>query len=147
MLVLSHALVGLALFGTLVFSALAWAGESLDIEIFITDEHSVAGADRKRLRTANVTTYAVNGLERFEIGLSEGLPADPETAKAEAFRRIQELDSAQMGLAKNTAIGLAKAVAYGVDRHPAIVFDGRAVVYGVTDLVEALERYEASRWE
>ena len=34
---------------------------------------------------------------------------------------------------------------YGIDRYPAVVFDGRVVVYGVTDLVEALDRYEA--WE
>ena len=46
---------------------------------------------------------------------------------------------------KNAAIGLAKAVQYGIDRYPAVVFDGRVVVYGVTDLVEALDRYEA--WE
>ena len=48
-----------------------------------------------------------------------------------------------MAPAKNAAFGLAKAVQYGVDRYPAIVFEGRAVVYGVTDLVEALNRYEA----
>jgi integrating conjugative element protein (TIGR03757 family) len=47
-----------------------------------------------------------------------------------------------MGPAKNAAFGLAKAAQYGVDRYPAIVFDGRAVVYGVTDLVDAVERYE-----
>ena len=52
-----------------------------------------------------------------------------------------------MAPAKNAAIGLAKAVQYGIDRYPAIVFDGRVVVYGVTDLVEALDRYKAWRWE
>mgnify|MGYP005733276675 FL=1 len=30
----------------------------------------------------------------------------------------------------------------GIDRYPAIVFDGPAVVYGVTELVEALDRFE-----
>ena len=28
---------------------------------------------------------------------------------------------------------------YGIDRYPAVVFDGEAVVYGVTDLTVALE--------
>jgi len=143
MLALSHALVGLTLFGPLVFSAPVWTGETLSIEVFTTSERTVIGTDHERLRTATVTTYAVDGLERFESGLSEGLPTDPEAAKAEALRRIQQLDDARMAPAKNAAIGLAKAVQYGVDRYPAIVFDERAVVYGVTDLVEALDRFEA----
>lgn len=142
MLALSHALVGLTLFGPLVFSAPLWAGDALSIEVFTTSERPIAGVEDKRFRSASVTTYTVDGLERFESGLAEGLPADPEAAKAEALHRIQQLDDARMAPAKNASIGLAKAVQYGVDRHPAIVFDGRAVVYGVTDLVEALDRYE-----
>lgn len=143
MLALSHALVGLALFGPLAFSVPAWAGDALVIEVFTTSEQPVVGAEHERLRTATITSYAVDGLERFESELSEGLPADPDTAKAAALRRIQRLDDARMAPAKDAAFGLAKAVQYGVDRHPAIVFDGRAVVYGVPDLVEALDRFEA----
>ena len=143
MLALSNALVALALFGPLALSASAWAGDALVIETFATSEQPVVGGEHERLRTATITIYAVDGLERFESGLSEGLPADPEAAKAEALRRIHHLDDARMVPAKNAAYGLAKAVQYGVDRYPAIVFDGRAVVYGVTDLVQALDRYEA----
>lgn len=143
MLALSHALVGLTLFGPLAFSAPAWAGDALIIEVFSTSEQPIVGAEHERLRTATVRIYAVDGLERFESGLSEGLPADPDAAKAEALRRIQLLDDARMAPAKNAAFGLAKAVQYGVGRQPAIVFDGRAVVYGVTDLAQALDRYEA----
>jgi integrating conjugative element protein (TIGR03757 family) len=143
MLALSHALVGLTLFGPLIFGAPVWAGDALVIEVFSTSEQPVAGAEHERLRTATITIYAVDGLERFESRLSEGLPADPDAAKAEALRRIQHLDDTRMVPAKNAGFGLAKAVQYGVDRYPAIVFDGRAVVYGVTDLVEALDRFEA----
>jgi integrating conjugative element protein (TIGR03757 family) len=143
MLALSHALLGLTLFGPLAFSLPVWAGDVLVMEVFTTSEQPVVGAEHERLRTATITTYAVDGLERFESGLSEGLPGGPEAAKAEALRRIQHLDDARMASAKNAALGLAKAVQYGVDRYPAIVFDGRAVVYGVTDLVEALDRFEA----
>jgi integrating conjugative element protein (TIGR03757 family) len=41
------------------------------------------------------------------------------------------------------ATALAKAMQVGVDRYPAVVFDGEAVVYGVTDLTFALEQYRA----
>ena len=143
MLALSRALVGLTFFGPLAFSVHAWAGDALVVDVFTTSEQPVVGGEHERLHTATITTYAVDGLDRFESGLSEGLPADPDAAKAEALRRIQHLDDARMVPAKNAAFGLAKAVQYGVDRYPAIVFDGRAVAYGVTDLVQALERYEA----
>ena len=145
MLALSHALVGVTLAGFLLFAAPAWAGNKLSIEVFTASGRPVIGAGHERLQNAIVTTYAVDGLERFESGLSDGLPTDPEAAKAEALRRIQHLDDARIASARSTAAGLAKAVQYGIDRHPAIVFDGRAVVYGVTDLVEALDRYEAWR--
>jgi integrating conjugative element protein (TIGR03757 family) len=45
---------------------------------------------------------------------------------------------------ENSAKGLAQALHYGIDRTPAIVFDGQAVIYGVTDVDEAIERY--TRW-
>lgn len=142
MLALSAALVGLALFGPMAFSVPAWAGDALVIEVFTTSEQRVVGGEHERLRTATITNYVVDGLERFESGLSEGLSGDTEAAKAEALRRIQRLDDARVVPAKNAALGLAKAVQYGVDRYPAIAFDGHAVVYGVTDLVEALDRFE-----
>ena len=92
-----------------------------------------------------MTIYAVDGLERFEASLSQDLPVQEDAAKAEAMRRIGELDEARMAPAKEAAIGLAKAIQYGVDRYPAIVLDGHAVIYGVTDLVDALARYGSWR--
>lgn len=143
MLTLSHALVGLALFGPQIYGAPAWAGDAIIVEVFAASESPVKGEDHERLRTAIVTNHAVDGIERFESGLSADLPTAPESAKAVVLRRVQQLDDARVEPAKNAAIGLAKAIQYGVDRYPAIVFDERAVVYGVTDLVEALDRYEA----
>ncbi|MGB5743101.1 MAG: TIGR03757 family integrating conjugative element protein [Sedimenticolaceae bacterium] len=136
-------LVGLALLVPFGAGLPVWATEALSVQVFTTDEQPVVGADHERLRAATLTNYAVDGLDRFESTLSDGLPVDPETAKEEALGRIQEIDDAYMAPAKNAAIGLAKAIQYGVDSYPAIVFDERAVVYGVTDLVEALNRYEA----
>lgn len=143
MLALSHALLRLALFAPFLLSGAVLAAEPLRIEVFNTSGFPIRGKDDGRLQGVTVTTYAIDGLERFESGLSEGLPQDRAAAKAEALRRVQQLDDTRIAPAKNAAIGLAKAVQYGVDRYPAIVFDERAVVYGVTDLVEALDRYEA----
>jgi integrating conjugative element protein (TIGR03757 family) len=147
MLAVSHALVGLTLVGPLAFIAPACADDTLVIEVFTTSDRRIARAGHRPLRTASITIYAIDGLERFESKLSAELPADPESAKTEVLERIQQIDEARMASAKNAAIGLARAVQYGVDRYPAIVFDERAVVYGVTDLVEAFSRYESLQRE
>lgn len=145
MLAISHALVALTLFGPLLLSGVLQAGERLSLEVFTAAEFPVSGQDDRRLQGATVTVYAIDGLEQFESTLSQNLPADAGAAKAEALRRIGELDDARMAPAKDAAMGLAKAVQYGVDRYPAIVVNGTAVVYGVTDLVDSAARYEAWR--
>lgn len=145
MLAISHALIGLTLFGPLAFSGALQAVEPLSLEVFTAATFPITGQDDRRLRGATVTVYAVDGLEQFEAILSQNLPAKEDAAKAEAMRRIGELDDARMAPAKEAAIGLAMAVQYGVDRYPAIVFDSIAVVYGVTDLIDALVRYESWR--
>ena len=145
MLAISHAPVALTLFGPLLFSAALQAGEPLTLEVFTAAEFPVSSRDDRRLQGATVTVYAIDGLDQFESTLSQNLPADADAAKAEALRRIGELDDARMAPAKDAAMGLAKAVQYGVDRYPAVVVNGTAVLYGVTDLVEAVARYEAWR--
>jgi len=145
MFVISHALLAMALIGPLIFSAALQAGEPLVVEVFVATEFPVSGQNDRRLQGATVTVYAADGLEQFESTLSQNLPADANAAKAEALRRIGELNDARMAPAKDAALGLAKAVKYGVDRYPAIVVNGTAAVYGVTDLAEAVSHYEAWR--
>ena len=74
------------------------------------------------------------------------MPADP--AKSSGSRWIASstwmISQNKMQMA---AHGLAKAMQYGVDRYPAIVFDGQAVVYGVTDVQTAIAHYRAWRRE
>jgi len=89
-----------------------------------------------------VTVYDLNAPERLEARLSAGLPADSEAAIPMAKARIagasrEELQSAYSGL--------VQALQCGITRYPAIVFDGKAVVYGVADLAQALAYYQAWR--
>ena len=105
----------------------------------------MSGMAATRQQAATVTVYVVDGLAQFEAALSRDLPTDTQTAKTEALRRIGALNEVEMVPAKEAALGLAKAMQYGVDRFPAIVIDGVAVIYGVTDLAEAIQRYGAWR--
>jgi integrating conjugative element protein (TIGR03757 family) len=95
----------------------------------------------------DVTIYEIDGIESIERDLSIDMPADPEKSKRIALDRIQHMDDQSITKIRMAALGLAKAMQYGVDRYPAIVFDGQAVVYGVTDVQSALTNYRAWRRE
>ena len=89
--------------------------------------------------------YKLDGIQQFETQLSSNLPTDPDRSKHIAVQRIQQLDEQAMAAVQNAAVGLAKAMQYGVDRYPAVMFDGEVVVYGLTDINSALDHYRAWR--
>ncbi len=105
------------------------------IEVF-TDSLHPAESD-----AAATSVYVIDRIDRLQQALSNGLPADPDTAKQTALRHLQRVDVGLSGELENAAIGLVKAMQYGLDRYPAIVFDGQFVVYGMTDRVAATQLY------
>ena len=93
----------------------------------------------------HTTVYVIDRINRFQQVLSKDLPTDPEAAKKTVLQRFQRMDRQLSGGLENAANGLLKATQYGIDRYPAIVFDGRAVVYGITDIQTAIQRYR--QWQ
>lgn len=119
------------------FSSIAIADDDfISIEVF-TDSRTPV-----RNNHSSATVYKVDRIDRLQQVLSEGLPPDPETAKQAALHRFQSIDSQISSELENAAKGLVQAMQYGIDRYPAIVFDGTAVVYGVTDVRAAIQVYE-----
>ncbi|MFC1361371.1 MAG: TIGR03757 family integrating conjugative element protein [gamma proteobacterium symbiont of Clathrolucina costata] len=119
------------------------------IEAFTSVKYPFIGATGidNSLHGLDVTIYEIDGIESMEKDLSVGMPADPEKSKRIALERIQHMDNQSTTKMRMAALGLAKATQYGVDRYPAIVFDGQAVVYGVTDVQSALAHYRVWRRE
>ncbi len=92
-----------------------------------------------------ITVYYIDRIDRLQKELSKDLPADPVTAKQTALHRFQRMDNKLSHELENAANGLVQAMQYGIDRYPAIVFDGNAVVYGITDIRAATQRYR--QWQ
>ncbi|MBT2989933.1 MAG: TIGR03757 family integrating conjugative element protein [Candidatus Thiodiazotropha sp. (ex Ctena orbiculata)] len=116
------------------------------IEVFTSGKYPLVNTEAKesesQLRGLEITVYEIDGIQSIERSLSLDLPADPEQSKRMALQRIQRLDDKTRSRMQSAAQGLAKAMQYGIDRYPAIVFDGQAVVYGVTDLQAAIAHYQ-----
>ncbi|MBK9130397.1 MAG: TIGR03757 family integrating conjugative element protein [Gammaproteobacteria bacterium] len=128
----------MVLTGTL--SAPAIAGEAAPaIEVFTDSTFQVVSV------SDNTTVYVMDRINQLQQALSEDLPSDPENAKQLVLARFQRMDAQLSSELENAAKGLAQAMQYGINRYPAIVFDGDAVVYGVTDVTAATQIYQ--RWQ
>ena len=140
-------LVSLVLFADTTFADLRGLNPPRVIEVFTSAEYPVietnATGSGSHLQGPVITLYEIDGIQSVERDLSLNLPVDPQQSKQVALQRIQNLDEQTRSKIHDSAIALAKAMQYGVDRYPAVVFDGEAVVYGVTDLTVALEQYRA----
>jgi integrating conjugative element protein (TIGR03757 family) len=117
------------------------------IEVFTTADSRITGESfiPRWMDCSDIElhVYELDGIQRIEVNLSIDLTGDPEQAKYVAIHNIQQLDEVDRAQMQHAALGLAKAMQYAIDRYPVIVFDGEAVVYGVTDLTVALEQYRA----
>jgi len=140
-------LVPLILFAGTTFANQREPNPSHLIEVFTSAQYPVietnAAGSSSHLQGLEITVYEIDGIQSVEHDLSLNLPVEPQQSKQIALRRIRNLDEQTRSKMHASAIALAKAMQYGVDRYPAVVFDGEAVVYGVTDLTVAIEQYRA----
>ena len=142
-------LVSLVLFADTTFAGQVGSFPPLVVEVFISDKHAIIGADTAALdsnsRQLAIVVYKINAIQSIERDLSANLPVEPQQSKQVVLHRIQSLGEQTRSAMQSAAMGLAKAMQYGIDRYPAIVFDSQAVVYGVTDLKAALGFHQAWR--
>lgn len=118
----------------------ALAADTARIEVFTTAGTPIAGVSAPAVRV-----YTLDSPALIEAEINSRLPRDPGTAhryaqhalKGQWHQATERLTQAYQGL----LIGSQ----YGLEKLPAIVFDGRAVVYGITDLDQALGDYR--RWK
>ncbi len=123
--------------------------QAILVEVFTTADRYLQWeleAETKAVdQNIDIHLYELDDIQQFETLLSSNLPADPDLSKQIATQRIQQLDEQTMAAVQNAAVGVAKAMQYGVDCYPAIVFDSEVVVYGLTDLSSALDHYRTWR--
>lgn len=92
---------------------------------------------------ASVTVYdlAAPKLAMADLNAALKLPANPATAAALAKGYLQAHQAEFAGRILPAYEGLGKALNLGVSHYPALVFNGQAVIYGVTDIQQGLELY------
>jgi integrating conjugative element protein (TIGR03757 family) len=110
--------------------------ESVAIEVFVDSAiFPVSGV----VRGNPITIYDFKTIRDMEREITTGLPANANAAA----ERIRSRLASPTG--KVAYLGYAKAAAYGITKIPAMVFDGKAVIYGVNDIVTGLRIYQTWR--
>ena len=119
------------------------------VEVFTTANLPVNGETalntQPGYREIEFHIYELDAIQRIEAKLSKDLTADPKQSKRVVLQRFQQLNEEDRAQLQRAAMGLAKAMQYGVDRYPIIVFDGEVAIYGVTNIHEVLHRYQQWR--
>ena len=120
-----------------MFVSLAiYAQQPIKIEVFTLSTIAMTN-------TPGSTIYYVDGISKIQNFLSTGLPKDPAAAQVMAKERWGTLGRQGNQQLQNAGVGLGRAVQLGINRAPAIVFDDKAVVYGVTDVAYAAQIYRS----
>lgn len=89
-----------------------------------------------------ITILSLDAVQSIQEQLSEGLPNDETLARALVQQKIAELGRSKLEDELRAAyLPLGTMMAYGLDRYPVIIFDKREVIYGMTDLSLAINRY------
>jgi integrating conjugative element protein (TIGR03757 family) len=95
--------------------------------------------------TQQAVVYVLDTLGHLEQTLSHDLPKEPEAAMAMVQARLAQLTASDKTRMNRAVEGRMRAQSYGLTQLPAMVINGRAVVYGVADVFEAARRYEAGQ--
>ena len=116
------------------------ASQPPSIEVFTTARYPIATAS-----TPAVLVYNLDLPALIEAELSTRLPQDREAAAQLASAELQGAWRKSAETLTHAYQGLLKARQYSLQKLPAVVFDGQAVVYGITISSQALSHYR--RWQ
>lgn len=137
----------LILFGvSLIFATTAHADSTLPshIEVIYDHQNTLTGIKNLQNQGIPISLYHLNAPDALLNALGKQLPRQIDQAKHKLLARFQKIGHERLKIQFMDAYqGVIKATQYGLNRYPAIVFDqGKAVVYGVTDLQKALAQYQ-----
>jgi integrating conjugative element protein (TIGR03757 family) len=126
-------LAAFALFASLAGPALAEPA----IEVFTTAGEPAVNVP------SGVAVIELDAPGRLDAELSQDLPADPDVAAALMRERMSTPDWQETAdRYADSYLGLARAWQLGLEKVPAVVIDGRYVIYGQPDVAEALREAE-----
>src|SRR5690606_27992006 len=110
--------------------------QAADVLVFTDHRHPVYAPD-------SVPVTHLDATAEIERELSSELPADPQQAAVIARQRLHGGGADFQARLATTYQGVVNAWSLGVTKIPAVVVDGRYVIYGDADVSRAVASVEA----
>lgn len=112
----------------------------LDVRVYTDDLHPVLVQPG-----ITVKVFKLDEAQRLLSDLSANLPTDPSQAAAVARQRLAQGGTNWQARMKQASQVVTDAWSLGITKVPAVVVDGRYVVYGETDVGKALQLIDQYR--
>ncbi len=130
-----------------IFPSIAFAAQPLTPLTFLgSNQFTLLNADATAIAEGNgyqLSVFNLDAITNLEKTISKDLPSDLAQAEAIANERLADLGQSEM---MDFVKGPALLMRWDVKKIPAFVFgDGEYVIYGVTDLNIAIQRFINSR--
>lgn len=128
-----------------VLTVSTWADSELPnvITVITADSHPLRVAPELSPYEPLIERLNLDAVTHIEKQLSEKLPNDPAQAQAMVKQHIAQIGRQKLDAELRAAYRpLGTMMTYGLDRYPVIIFDRQSVIYGVTDLGQAIVRYQ-----
>jgi integrating conjugative element protein (TIGR03757 family) len=133
----------------IVFGDYAFAESFLPSSIVVVKDSQTdlsQSETARQLLKSNATElriYDIDAVDRFESEINQLLPGDEAKTRQVFDQYISRIGRKTFEKdAIHAYQGIMTAVRYELEKYPAIIFDGSSVIYGVTDLDEALLLYQ-----
>lgn len=132
-----------SLVGGLLLSAASTTPWAQHFELFSTSDRPFSQQAKVQAEGIVVTEYNLQTASAvLEQTLSEGLSNNPEQAIQQVKALLQQLPPGQFEHAVKQAFAAQQyALNQGITHVPAVLINGEAMVYGVTDLTQVLQHY------
>jgi integrating conjugative element protein (TIGR03757 family) len=124
-------------------ACIAWSGLAAAQDVLVvTDTKQAISGEHKPTRVIEL-----NAPQRIEAELTAGLPANPQKAALMVRQRFSEGGAALQQRMQRAYQGVTDAWSLGITTIPAVVVDGRYVLYGEPNIDHALARIAQYRKE
>jgi len=128
----------------LIFCLKLQATEQPFIEVISSDLFPITGIKNLQRQGYLVNVYNLDDGKRLIAQIGANLPNNQNAAKNVLQQRFKEMGEEQVKMQFIQAYqAVTLSTQYGLSRYPAVVFNhGESVVYGETNLVQALRLYQ-----
>ncbi|WP_374072928.1 TIGR03757 family integrating conjugative element protein [Alloalcanivorax xenomutans] len=110
--------------------------QAADVLVFANQQTPIDAPD-------GVSVIHLDTASEIEAELASGLPADPQRAEVIVRQRLADGDTNLQAHLASAYQGVLDAWNLGITKLPAVVVEGRYVVYGDADVARAMATIEA----